>query len=128
MICIDVMMKKAFNPEIFLNIAKKIKEDKTLNEQGKIRTIIGRAYYAAFLSAREYFRLYKAKSFDKEHQHQDVIDALDEFDAYNLKYWLEQLRDNRVKADYYLNNFLDMNLCENSLLLSKEIIDGIEGI
>ena len=122
------MMKGTFNPEIFLGIAKRIKEDKTLNEQGKIRTIIGRAYYAAFLSAREYFILYKAKSFDKEHQHQDVIDALDEFDAYHLKNWLEQLRDNRVKADYNLRIFLDMNFCENSLLLSKEIIDGIEGI
>lgn len=121
-------MRGTFNPEIFLEIAKVIKENNTLNEQGKYRTIIGRAYYAAFLSTREHLTFHKAKTFDKDRQHKDVLDALDEFDAYDVKSMLDQLRDIRVRADYYLNTFFDMDLCEKSLMLSEEIINAIEGI
>ena len=71
---------------------------------------------------------YKGKTFDKEHQHKDVLDVLDDLDEYDLKNWLDRLRDNRVNADYYLNIILDMNLCEKSILLSEEIINSLEGI
>lgn len=71
---------------------------------------------------------YKGKTFDKEHQHKDVLDILDDLDEYILKNWLDSLRDNRVNADYYLNIILDMNLCEKSILLSEEIINSLEGI
>lgn len=121
-------MRASFNPEFFLDIAKMIKENNSLNEQGKIRTIIGRAYYAAFLCAREHLKIHKARAFDKEHQHQDVLNALDDFEANDLKQWLDQLRDKRVNADYHLNSSLDMNLCEKCLRLSEEIINGIEDI
>lgn len=122
------MMRTTFNPEIFLEIAKFLKENKSLNEQGKFRTIIGRAYYAAFLCTREHLKNHKARTFDKEKQHQKVLDALDEFDAYYLRNRLDQLRDNRVKADYHLNIPLDLNICEKSLIISEEIIQEIEGI
>ena len=122
------MVKKFFNPEIFLNVAKKIKESINLDEQGKFRTAIGRAYYAAFLTAREYLKFHKAKKFDKDRQHQDVLDALDELEQYDLKNWLDKLRDNRVNADYALNIWIEMELCEKSLMLSEEIINSVEGI
>lgn len=121
-------MTNFFNPEIFLDIARRIKDRNDLNDQGKLRTAIGRAYYAAFLTTREYLKKHKAKTFDKERQHQDVLDALDALDEYNIKNWLDKLRDNRVKADYYLNILIDMELCQNSMVLSEEIINSIEGI
>lgn len=99
-----------------------------MDEQGKIRTAIGRAYYAAFLTTREYLRKHKGKTFDKERQHQYVLDVLDELDENDLKNWLDSLRDNRVRADYYLNHLLDMDICEKSIVLSKEIINSLEGI
>ena len=65
-------MRKLFNPEIFLDIAKKIKENRDLDEQGKFRTVIGRAYYAAFLTTREHLKSHKARNetdqiYDKRH-------------------------------------------------------------
>lgn len=122
------MIINFFNPEIFLDVAKRIKENNELDEQGKLRTVIGRAYYAAFLTTREYLKRYKGKTFDKERQHQDVLDALDDLDKYDIKNWLDSLRDNRVNADYYLNILLDMELCEKSIILSEEIINSIEEI
>jgi len=121
-------MRKFFNPEIFLDIARGIKSSKGLDEQGILRTVIGRAYYAAFLTTREYLKKHKAKTFDKDRQHQDVLDALDEFDEYNLKNWLDKLRDNRVTADYILNKLIDKELCEKCLIISEQIINSIEGI
>ncbi|MFW9878844.1 MAG: HEPN domain-containing protein [Candidatus Thorarchaeota archaeon] len=117
-----------FNPEIFLSIAKKILKYKDIDEQGKFRTVIGRAYYAAFLAVREYLIRYRGRTFDKERQHQDVIDALDTLDAYNVKYLLERLRDNRVNADYYLYKMLTLSLCKKSISISEEIINSIEDI
>ncbi len=99
-----------------------------MDEQGKIRTVIGRAYYAAFLTIREYLKRYKGVRFDKERQHKDVLDALDDLDKYHIKYWLDSLRDNRVDADYHLEKFIDMNLCEKSINLSEQIIDSLEDI
>lgn len=116
-----------FNPENFLDIARILKDNIEMEEQGKIRTVIGRAYYAAFLTTREYLNKYKGISFHKERQHQEVIDALDDLDKFDLKNWLESLRDNRVIADYYLDMELDMNKCEKSIVLSEEIINSLEG-
>jgi len=105
-----------------------MKNNGDMDEQGKIRTVIGRAYYAAFLTIREYLKRYRGVTFDKEHQHQDVLDALDNFDKYNIKNWLDRLRDNRVNADYHLNILIDMNLCEKSIIISEEIINSLEEI
>lgn len=44
-------MRKSFNPEIFLDIAKIIWKDKKLDQEGRLRTAIGRSYYAAFLKS-----------------------------------------------------------------------------
>ena len=121
-------MRILFNPEIFLDIAKTIKENRNLDEQGKYRTIIGRAYYAAFLTTREHLKKHKARNFDRDSQHKAVLDALDELDENNLKNLLDKLRDNRVKADYYLNKIINPDLCEKCIVLSETIIDSIEGI
>lgn len=121
------MVRTFFSPEIFLDVAKKIKESSNLNEQGKLRTSIGRAYYAAFLVAREYLKRFGIR-FEKERQHQKVIDALDDLNQEFIKNQLEELRDFRVKADYYLNILVNMDLCEKCIILSEEIITSIEGI
>jgi len=76
---------------------------------------------------REYLR-YKGKTFNKERQHQDVTDALDDLNAYDVKNWLEKLRDNRVNADYYLEKVFNLELCKKSVTFSEEIINSIEDI
>lgn len=121
-------MRRFFDPEIFLEVAKKIKDKGDLPEEGKFRTVIGRAYYAAFLTIRERLSKIYQTNFDKEGQHQKVLDTLDELGENNIKNWLDTLRDNRVKVDYFLNILIDMELCDHCLFLSEEIINSAEGI
>jgi len=117
-----------FDPKIFLDVASRIKESNDLNEQGKIRTVIGRAYYAAFLTAREHLRKFKGIRFERERQHQDVIDALENLNEHFLKNELDTLRDFRITADYKLNYLLDENLCVKSIVISEDLINSIERI
>lgn len=121
-------MRKFFNPEVFLEVARLIKDRDDLHEEGKFRTSIGRAYYAAFLTLREHLAKHYLTKFDKEGQHQKVLDTLDELGENYLKSLLDTLRDNRVKVDYFLYSLIDRQLCENCLNLSKQIIDSVEGI
>ena len=121
-------MRNFFNPAIFLEVARKIKDSDDLHEQGKFRTAIGRAYYAAFLTIREHLTKRYLTKFDKESQHQKVLDTLDELGENYLKNLLDELRDNRVKGDYFLNSLINRELCENCLNLSELIIDSVEEI
>lgn len=44
-------MTRGFDPEAFLEIAKALRKDDKLDLEARLRTAIGRAYYAAFLKA-----------------------------------------------------------------------------
>jgi len=121
-------MRKFFNPVIFLEVARKIKDNNDLHGEGKFRTAIGRAYYAAFLTTREYLATRYLIKFEKERQHQKVLDKLDELEEFTLRNMLDTLRDNRVNADYFLKTLIDKELCENCLDLSEQIIGSVEGI
>lgn len=121
-------MTHFFHPEIFLDIARRIKDYSDLNEEGKHRASIGRAYYAAFLTTREHLKRFKGWTFREYRQHKEVLDALDILNEEFLKNELEELAKNRVNADYYLNIPIDEELCENCLIISEDIINSIEGI
>ena len=121
-------MTHFFHPEIFLDIAKQIKDCRDLNEEGKHRVSIGRAYWAAFLTTREYLKRFKGWTFGEKKQHKEVLDALDILNEEFIKNELEKLAKNRVNADYYLNISIEKELCENCLTISEDIINSIEGI
>ena len=121
-------MTHFFHPEIFLDIARKIKDYRDLNEEGKHRVSVGRAYYAAFLTTKEYLEKYKWIEFRGKSQHRAVLDALDDLNQEFIKNQLDSLRKSRVKADYYLDILIDKELCENCLTISENIINSIEGI
>ncbi|MFX1396851.1 MAG: HEPN domain-containing protein [Promethearchaeota archaeon] len=120
-------MKRNFNPEIFLEIAKKIKDCTTFNEDGILRTSVGRAYYAAFLTIRSRLEL-KGFSYNSVGQHSDVRDNLKDLGYDTLANFLEELFNKRVVADYNLKKSIDHKLCEYCILLSEEIINYAEDI
>jgi len=121
-------MTHFFHPEIFLDIARKIKNYGDLDEEGKHRASIGRAYYAAFLTAKEYLKKYRWIEIRGKSEHRAVLDALDDINQEIIKNQLNSLRKSRVKADYYLNILIDKKLCENCLTISEDIINSIEEI
>ncbi|GAI75118.1 unnamed protein product [marine sediment metagenome] len=121
-------MTHFFQPRIFLDIARKLKNYRDLDDEGKLRVVIGRAYYAAFLTAREYLKRYRWIEFREKGQHKKVLDALDDLNQEFIKNQLDLLRKSRVTADYNLNISIDENLCKKSIIISKDIIDSIEEI
>ena len=120
-------MRERFNPEIFLEIAKYLRKNKNLDEIGRLRTSIGRSYYAAFLCTRDHLER-KGKSFKKEAQHQDVRDYLKVLNQDFLAAQLETLFSYRVDADYMLKAEISKVLCDKCILLSQTIIESIEQI
>jgi len=121
-------MTHFFHPRIFLDIAMKLKNYWDLDEEGKHRASIGRAYYAAFLTAKEHLKRYEWIQFGKRSQHRQVLDALDNLNQEFIKNQLDSLRKSRVKADYNLNITINKELCEKCLRISEDIINSLEGI
>ncbi|MEQ9716457.1 MAG: hypothetical protein ACTSSP_11070 [Candidatus Asgardarchaeia archaeon] len=85
-----------FDPEKFLEFAKKIiycNED--VDREAKRRTAINRAYYATFLTLREYL------SSDPKIRHWDVYFAMKRKNRVLAKKF-DKLWIRRIAADYYL--------------------------
>jgi len=119
------MMSKRFDPRLFHNIAINLKNNKDIDQEGRYRTSVGRAYYAAFLITRNRLKL-KGKSFDKNKQHKDVREYLKVLNQEYLASQLKTLFDYRVKADYKLNERFNHDLCKKCIIISQEIINSIE--
>ena len=99
-----------FNPQDFIKLSKELLEYETHYREALIRTIISRAYYSSFLSAREELKnqlkntalevLYEEISEEPE-IHQAVYDILKTLDPVNADL-LGKLRKKRNQADYNL--------------------------
>ena len=120
-----------FNPFEFLNIAKKLLTIKDIDEKGKFRTSIGRAYYSAFLLTRTKLER-GGRKFDAEGQHKNVRDFLK---SINMDYMADQLLalfEYRIDSDYYLsdskNKPIDIVLCNKCIKIAEQVIEKIEDI
>jgi len=122
---------KGFDPVEFLNIAKKLLLINDLNEKGKFRTSIGRAYYSAFLLIRTRLER-KGIKFGEEKQHKEVRNSLKSIDKDYMADQLKELFDYRIDADYYLidsvNKSISRSLCNKCILIAEQFIEGIEDI
>ncbi len=119
-------MKRSFNPEAFLEIAKIIWNDKNLDREGRIRTAIGRSYYAAFL--KSIIKLQSlGESFPSVHNiHAEVRKKLQIRKKSNVASKLNSLFEMRVKADYKPYAKIDVSLYNQSIRLSENIINWID--
>jgi hypothetical protein len=100
-----------FFPEDFLTLADDLLKSATLNKnEALFRSIISRAYYSAFLSAREKIdSLYPMALYHPKHDmHQQIVDFLGKgkiyFEDESLSSDLLELRTFRVDADYHFPN------------------------
>ncbi len=120
-------MRKKFNPQIYLEIAKYLKDNNDLNLEGRIRCAVGRAYYAAFLLIRNKLKQ-KGRFFDKNRQHKEVREYLKILNQNFLANQLETLFNYRVSADYKLRAEFNDATCDKCLIISEEIINSIESL
>lgn len=122
---------KGFDPVEFLKIAKKLLFIKDLDEKGKFRTLIGRAYYSAFLLIRTKLER-KGFKFEEEKQHKEVRNSLKSIGEDYIANQLKELFDCRIDADYFLsdsvNKSINRSLCNKCIIIAEQVIEGIEDI
>lgn len=107
-------------------MAKNILSRKRIGE-ALIRTAIGRAYYAAFLFTREKLKGLGIQIRQEEKIHQEVIEKLKKKDTFSGDL-LDDLREERIKADYYLNEHVKYHNGTKSARLSELIINKVRGL
>jgi hypothetical protein len=117
-----------FDPEIFLEIAKGIIKIKDLDLEGRIRTGIGRSYYAAFLKSFLILRGLGESFPDDQRIHSDIRKCLLRRRKSNIASKLNRLFEMRVKADYKLYSRVDRSIYQNSIVLSEDIINKLDSI
>lgn len=87
----------AFNWESYIQLASELKNE---NDEAKLRTAVSRGYYGAYHKTR----IKVGKTGTEFANHKDVIDSLRTSETIDncelLANQLDQLKQNRVKADY----------------------------
>lgn len=93
--------KYTFQPEYFLDLASQLLSDKNYDQKSRSRTVVGRAYYAAFLEAKRKLASLGVSFDEVDRIHSQVVTELTARRP-DLGDQLESLRLKRVDADYYL--------------------------
>ncbi|NIF85270.1 HEPN domain-containing protein [Comamonas sp. Tr-654] len=114
-------MLPSFSPEHYLHVAKELYAQQDLGEAG-LRACMSRAYYAAFLVARDVANLdYR----NNPNSHELVISHYQESKvaAHNLvANDLRSLKEHRKKADYFTDKICARREGGESLRLSEKVI------
>ena len=122
-----IMIDKC-NPADFLNVTNHLLSiEKSKNEPVFIRTAIGRAYYASFLSCWEKLSEIGINIENDSSSHQNVITQLLEVDPFSADL-LNNLRQHRRKADYYMSEKITYKIGTKCTKMSEEILRRIPSI
>jgi uncharacterized protein (UPF0332 family) len=117
------------NPRDFLQLASRLLTDSRYTPiETRIRTSIGRAYYAAFLVSKAK-QENRGHSFPNDHTvHKCVIDSFQDDGLSHIASKLDELKGFRSDADYHMNmNFSNvqgskcLQLAQDILLLVEKI-------
>ena len=121
-------MPGPFNPRKFLQLGKALItiSSPNIDEDAKIRTSIGRCYYAAFLVAMKKMERNGVQFPDKKAVHQDVKDAYMDRGLTDIGNKLDQLRELRRRADYDMNSEISMGECKHCAQLSGYTIQLVD--
>lgn len=128
-----------FNPADFLLIAERLFRDERYRkiEDARARTVIGRAYYAIFLSVRELLRKELSRGPDISRKygrivrtgmaHSCIRDTLITLD-YTLGQFFDRLNKLRRDSDYDLRSEIKDKDAEEALSLAREIASRYHNI
>jgi len=121
-----VPLAKRFPPRKFLKLATRLIADRKYEEPSRIRTAVGRAYYAAFLYTKERLQRLGYHFPDDYRVHRAVIDKLMDRGDTTIGSQLDTLFEKRRTADYYMDTPLHMHDGNYSLALSQRVIDSAD--
>lgn len=109
-----------FNPLDFLKLAEELKL--SVEDEAKIRTAISRAYYAAFLKAREWLRAKEWPVYGDARDHREVPNGLRRQVGKSASDNLGFLRRRRNNADYDLIKSLIEKDVNYAISLAQTVI------
>jgi len=122
-------MNHGFDPEEFLEIARKLKNDDYLPIAGRIRTSVSRAYYAAFLKTKIKLESFGYSFPDDSRLHYDVRECLrNKLKKSDIASNLENLFEYRVIADYEVKKSISEQISEKCIKRSEFIINLIDSL
>lgn len=116
-----------FDSSLFLEIANKLLGDRSYRDEAGWRTAIGRAYYAAFLETMKRLQELGVSFADADRIHRDVIQELMLRNT-DLGNRLDKLRQERVKADYFMDATVTSDLGGKCARLSEGITKLVESL
>jgi len=120
------LMHTSFDPRDFFNLADRLLNDMRYEKEARVRTAIGRAYYAAFLCSMKKLQELGCSFKDVDRLHKDVIEELRSRNG-GLGSKLNSLFDHRVDADYILEAKVT-HLGDKCCRLSEHIINSLEAL
>jgi len=121
-----VPKEKHFRPRKFLKLAEILIEDEKYEKPARIRTAIGRAYYASHLFVKEKMQQAGWKVPDDHNVHNFVIDELLDSEIPQIGSQLDQLFQKRRDADYYMDALLEISEGRYCVQLSQGIISFMD--
>jgi len=117
---------KRFSSRKFLKLAIRLVSDRDYEESCRIRTAVGRAYYAAFLNAKQKLERFGHKFPDGGGVHRAVIKALMNRGDTQIGSKLDALYEKRRIADYYMDTPISKGEGTYYVGISQRIINAIE--
>jgi uncharacterized protein (UPF0332 family) len=119
-------MERSFEPRGFFSLANRLLTDSEYQRDSRIRTAIGRFYYAAFLLALKKLRQKGVRVSDDAKIHKAVIEKYMEMGLSSIGNRLDQLRERRVDADYHMKSRITVGAGRNCAKLTEYLIGLIE--
>jgi len=115
--------------ELSENYLNDVEDDTSGNlREAKLRTVVSRTYYACYHKALKLLMDKRNFQFKKKKpRHQQVINEIFYIDK-RIAERLDTLRENRVKADYYINEHFTFNKAKFILQEGKELYHQIREI
>lgn len=119
-------MERSYDPRGFFTLANILLTDGDYPRESRIRTAIGRFYYAAFLLALRKLRQKGFQVSDDAKIHKAVIEKYMEMGLSSIGNRLDQLRERRVDVDYHMESRITVSKGKNCAKLAEYIINLIE--
>lgn len=122
-----------FEPKLFLNLAENLKDSPNDDLfESRIRTSVGRSYYAVFLATRNKVEKLVEKELEKRRDiHQVLINRLkgsvnSQMAAYGTN--LDSLRQYRLQADYRIQTNISTSIAETAFMLANELFTNLKSL
>lgn len=118
--------EKQFKPRKFLKLAERLIDDEKYEEPARIRTAVGRAYYASHLFVKQKMQQAGWSVPDDHNVHNFIIDELLDSEISQIGSMLDKVYEKRRIADYYMDTPLKLSEGKFCIQVSQEIIDFVE--